>query len=166
MKSLYSAANKLRGTFDQCSPAVKNTFFRAYCMPMYACQLCTRRPVWSAYVLQIIMPIELCITYPEMLVFAHTRLAIVSGPLMPCWETTCIDFLYDAHLYPTFLFDRLKRLVLFTNLHFSSIIQRFCMVETECSSCSWVVSVFASHQYCFCVVKICGHCVHTKHKQK
>ena len=26
-------------------------------------------------------------------------------------------------------------------------------------------SVFASHQYCFCVVKICGHCVHTKHKK-
>ena len=44
----------------------------------------TRRLVWSAYVLHITMPIELCITYPEMLVFAHTRLAIVSGPLMPC----------------------------------------------------------------------------------
>ena len=37
--SLYRAANKLRGTFDQCSPAVINTLFRAYCMPMYACQL-------------------------------------------------------------------------------------------------------------------------------
>ena len=44
--------------------------------------------------------------------------------------------------------------------------QRSCMVETECSSCSWVVSVFASHHFCFCVVKICGHCVHTKHKKK
>jgi len=43
VKSLYCAANKLRGTFDQCSPAVKNTLFRAYCMPMYACQL------WSKY---------------------------------------------------------------------------------------------------------------------
>ena len=30
-------------TFDQCSTAVKNTLFRAYCMPMYACQL------WSKY---------------------------------------------------------------------------------------------------------------------
>jgi len=39
VKSLYSSANKLRGTFDQCSPAVKNTLFCAYCMPMYACQL-------------------------------------------------------------------------------------------------------------------------------
>ena len=88
-----------------------------------------------------------------------------AGPLMPCYETTCIDFLYDAHLHPTFLFDRFKCLMLFTNLHFSSIIQRSWMVETECISCLWVVSVFASHQYCFCVVKICGHCVHTKHKK-
>ena len=115
--------------------------------------------------LHITIPIELCIIYPEMLVFAHTTLAIVSGPLMPCWETTCIDFLCDAHLHPTFLFDRFKCLMLFTNLHFSSIIQRSCMVENECSSCSWVVSIFASHQYCFCVVTICGHCVHTKHKK-
>ena len=43
VKSLFCAANKLRGTFDQCTPAVKNTLFRAYCMPMYACQL------WSKY---------------------------------------------------------------------------------------------------------------------
>ena len=39
VKSLYSAANKLRGTFGQCTPAAKNTLFRAYCMPMYACHL-------------------------------------------------------------------------------------------------------------------------------
>ena len=43
VKSIYCAANKLGGTFDQCSPAVKNTLFRAYCMHMYACQL------WSEY---------------------------------------------------------------------------------------------------------------------
>jgi len=42
---------------------------------------------------------------------------------------------YDDHLHPTFLFDRFKCLMLFTNLDFSSIIQRSCMVETECSSC-------------------------------
>jgi len=29
------------------------------------------------------MPIELCITYPEMLVIAQTKLGFVSGPLMP-----------------------------------------------------------------------------------
>jgi len=39
VKSLYCAANKLRGTFDQCSPAVKTVLFRAYCMPMYIWQL-------------------------------------------------------------------------------------------------------------------------------
>jgi len=39
VKPLYCAANKPRGTFDQCSPAVKNTLIRAYCMPVYACQL-------------------------------------------------------------------------------------------------------------------------------
>jgi len=43
VKSLYCTANKLRGTFDQCSPAVKNTLFRAYYMPIYACHL------WSKY---------------------------------------------------------------------------------------------------------------------
>ena len=135
----------------------------AYQCMLANCEAKTPRPVWSACLLHMTM---VCITYPEMLVFAHTRLAIVSGPLMPCWETTCIEFLYDAHLHPTFLFDRFKCLMLFTNLHFSSIIQRSCIVETKCRSCPWVVSVFASHQYYFCVVKICGHCVHTKHKEK
>ena len=43
VKSVYCAANKLRGTFDHWSPAVKKNLFRAYCMPMYACQL------WSKY---------------------------------------------------------------------------------------------------------------------
>jgi len=43
VKSLYCTANKLRSIFDQCSPAVKNTLFRAYCMPMHACQF------WSKY---------------------------------------------------------------------------------------------------------------------
>jgi len=43
VKSLYCAANKLRRTFDQCSPAVRNTLFHACFTPMYACQL------WSKY---------------------------------------------------------------------------------------------------------------------
>jgi len=134
VKSLYCAANKLRSTFDQCSPTVKNTLLCAYCM-LANCGANPRRPVRSAYVLRITMPIELCTAYPEMLVFTHTRLAIVSGPLMPCCELICIDFLYDAHLHLTFLLDRFKCLMLFTNLHFFSIIQRSCMVETKCSSC-------------------------------
>jgi len=39
--------------------------------------------------------------------------------------------------------------MLFTDLHFTSIIQRSCMMETKCSCRWWIVSVFASHQYCF-----------------
>ena len=26
--------------------------------------------------------------------------------------------------------------------------------------------MFAPHQYCFCEVKICGHCVHVKRNKK
>ena len=148
-------------------PAVKNTLFCAYSMPMYACQL------WSKYTQTSMKRLRAAYNNAyrvmhyiprNVIVRPHLVKSIVSGPLMPCWETTCIDFLYDAHFQPTFLFDRFKCLMLFTNLHFSSIIQRSCMVESECS-CSWVVSIFASHQYCFCVVNICGHCVHTKHKK-
>ena len=39
IRSLYCAANKLRTTFHKCSTPVKNIFYRAYCTPMYACQL-------------------------------------------------------------------------------------------------------------------------------
>ena len=47
VKSLYCAANKLRGTFDQCSPAVKNTYFVPIaCQRMLAsCGADTRRPI-------------------------------------------------------------------------------------------------------------------------
>jgi len=34
--------------------------------------------------------------------------------------------------------------MLFTNFHFSSIIQSFCMMETNCNSCWCIVAVFAS----------------------
>jgi len=68
------------------------------------------------------MPTELCITYPEMQEFARTRLAIVSVPLMPCLETICMTSFADANLHQTFLSDQFKDLMLFTNLHFSSII--------------------------------------------
>jgi len=80
VKSPYCAANKLRGTFDQCSPAVKSLCFvpiSSQCMlANYGAN--TRRPVWSAYVLHITMPIELCITYPEMLVSGHIVLLLCS----------------------------------------------------------------------------------------
>jgi len=169
VKSLYCAENKLRGTLDQCSPAVKNTVFRAYCMPMYARQL------WSKYTKTSMKRLRAAynnayrimhyIAYPEMLVFAHTRLAILSRPLMPCWKTICIDFVYDARLHPTFLFDRFKYLMPFTNLHFPSIIQRSCMMENKCSSCWWIVLFRSSRltSIALCSKKICGQSVHTKH---
>jgi len=47
VKLLYCAVNKLRGTFVQCSPAVKTLYFMPYCLlhanVQYACQL------WSKY---------------------------------------------------------------------------------------------------------------------
>ena len=140
-------------------------FVSIACQCMLAnCGANTSRLVRSAYVLHITMPIELCITYPKMLVFAHTRLAIVSDLWCRVKKQLVSIFLSDVHLHLTFLFDHFKCLMLFTNLHFSSIIQHSCM-ETKCSRCPWIVSEFASHQYCFCVVKICGHFVHTKHKK-
>ena len=123
VKSLYCAANKLRGTFDLCSPVKKTLYFvpvKCQCM-LANCGANTHRLVWTAYVLRITVLTELWITYPEMLVIAHTRLHIVSGPLMPCWETICIDFLYNTHLHLTFSFDRFKCLMLFTNLNFPQI---------------------------------------------
>jgi len=63
VKSLYYATNKLRGTFDQCSPALKKLYFVPIaCQCMLAnCGANTRRLVWSAYVLHITMPIELAL---------------------------------------------------------------------------------------------------------
>jgi len=69
MKLLHCAANKLRGTFYQRSPPVKNTSFHACCMPMYACQLWSKYTQASMKHLHAVcsnMPSELCITYPEI----------------------------------------------------------------------------------------------------
>ena len=47
VKSLYCAANKLRGTFDQCSPAVKKHYFvpiACLCM-LTNCGANTRSPI-------------------------------------------------------------------------------------------------------------------------
>jgi len=130
------------------------------------CGANTRRLVWSDYVLHITMPIELCITYPEMWAFAHTRLAIVSGPLMPCWETTLYWFFIRCTSSSNFFI----RLLQMSNAFYKS---SFCLNYystllyggDRLQQLFVSFSVFASHQYCFCVVKICGHCVHTKHKK-
>ena len=116
----------------------KNTLFRAYCMPMYACQL------WSKYT-QTSMK-RLRAAYNDAYRIIHYIPRNVS--VRPHQVSHCVrtfDALLRNNLYrffirctslSNFLFDRFKCLLLFTNLHFSSIIQRSCMVETECSSCS------------------------------
>ena len=85
VKSLYCAANKLRGTFDQCSTAVKCTLFRAYCMPLYPCQL------WSKYTQTSMKHLRAAYNnayrimhYIPRNVSVRPHQAIVSRPLMPC----------------------------------------------------------------------------------
>jgi len=64
VKSLYYAANKLRGTFNQCTSAVKKLYFVPIaCQCMFAnCGGNTHRLVQSTYMLHI-MPTKSCITY-------------------------------------------------------------------------------------------------------
>jgi len=70
------------GTFDRCFPAAK-TLYSCKCM-LANCGANTRRVVWSACALHSIMPTELFITYPEMQVFAHTKLANLYRFLQRC----------------------------------------------------------------------------------
>jgi len=132
----------------------KKTLFRAYCMPMYACQLWSKHTQSSMKRLRAAYNNAYRIMHhiPRNVTVRPHRSTIVSGHLMLCWETTCMDFLYDAHFHSTFLFVRFKCVMRSTNLHFSLIIQSSCMMETNCSSCWCIVSVFACRQYCFCVV--------------
>jgi len=138
VKSLYCTANKLRSTFDQCSPAVKNTLFRAYCMPMYACQL------WSKYTQTSMKRLHAAYNNAYRIMhYIPRNVSVRPHQVSHCVRTFNVvlrnnlyRFLYDEHPHPTFLFDRFKCLMLFTDLHFSSIIQRSCLVETECSRCS------------------------------
>ena len=44
-----------------------------------------------------------------------------SGFLMSCWETLCINIVYNVHLHPTFSSNRFNCLMLCTNFHFSSL---------------------------------------------
>ena len=168
VKSLYCAANKLRGTFDQCSPAVKNTLFRAYCMPMYACQL------WSKYTQTSVKRLRAAYNNAYRIMhYIPRNVSVRPHQVSHCVRT--FDAVLRYNLYRFFMryasssnyFIRsLQMSDAFYKSSFFLIIQRSCMVETKCSSCPGIVSVFASHQYCFCVVKICVHCVHTKHKKK
>jgi len=127
VKSHYCAANKLRGTFKQCSPAVKNTLFRRY----YMWILClpganTHRLVWNTYVLCIIVPTELLYAlHAQKYKCSPIPAQLLCQDLLPCLKKIDIDILYAVHLHPTFLSDCFKCLLLFTNLHTSSIVQCF-----------------------------------------
>jgi len=104
VKSLYCAANKLKGTFDQCSPAVENTLFRAYCMTMYACQL------WSKYTQTSMKRLRAAYNNSYRIMHHIPRnVSVRPHQVSHCVRTfdallrkICIDFLYDAHLHPTF----------------------------------------------------------------
>jgi len=76
------------------------TLFRAYCMPMPVnCGANTHRLVLNAFALLTTSPIEFCITCQGTQVFAHMKLHILSGHLMPRLEIICMLFFNDAHLY-------------------------------------------------------------------
>jgi len=133
VKSLYCAANKVRGTFDQCSPAVENTLFRAYCMPMYAFQL------WSKYTQTNLKRLRAAYNNAcRNMHYIPRNVSVRPHQVSHCVRT--FDAVLRKNLYrffmrcassSNFLLDRFKCLMLFTNLHFSSIIQRACMVETK-----------------------------------
>jgi len=136
VQSLYCTANNLRGTFDQCSTAVKNTLFRAYCMPMYAGQLLSKYTETSMK--------RLCAAYKNAYQIMHyisRNFSVRPHQVSHCVRT--FDAVLRNNLYrffirctfsSNFLFDLFKCLMLFTNLHFSSIFQHSCM-ETKRSSC-------------------------------
>ena len=78
VEPLHCAVDKLRTTFAQCSTAGKN-LFRAYCMPVYACQ-------WSCGYIQSSNACALptsadnsacrtCVTSQDTYVFAHINLS-------------------------------------------------------------------------------------------
>jgi len=157
LKSLYYNKQTQRHFWSVLSCS-KNALFCAYSTPMYACQL------WSKYI-QTSMK-RLCAAYNNA--YWIMRYIPRNVSVRPHQANHCVMtfdallrnnlyqffIIYDAYLHPTFCSIASNVLMLFTNLHFSSIIQRSCMMETnKCSSCWWIVLVFVSHQHYFCVVK-------------
>jgi len=122
-----------------------NIFFTFVCVVQMKVNTSLNTIVWSAYTQHIIMPTELCITYPEVEVFVHTKLAIVSRLLIPYWQIIYIAFDNVVYLHLTFLSDLFNCLMLFTNLHFSSIISCSCTTVTNWYSCWCAIPVYASH---------------------
>ena len=125
----------------------------------------THRPVWSAYVLRITMPYRIMQYIPRN---------VSVRPHQVSHSVRTFDAVLRTNLHRFFIRCAsssncfIQSLQLSDAFYKSSYFLNFllsCMVENKCSSCPWIVSVFESHQYCFCVVKICVDCVHTKHKK-
>ena len=166
MKSLYCAENKLRGTSDQCSPAVKNTLFRAYCMPMYACQL------WSKYT-QTSMK-RLRAAYNNVCRIMHYIPRNVSVRLHQVSHcVTTFDAVLRNNLYRFFMRCAsssnffIRSLQMSDAFYKSSFFLNYSTLLCGGDQMQLSVNCFgvcvSSVGYCFCVVKICGHCVHIRH---
>ena len=147
----------------------KHSYFAPIaCLPVFACQL------WSKYT-QTSMK-RLRATYNNAYRITHyiprnvsVRPHQVSHYCQDLWypaDKQFVSISYTMQIFIQLFIRSLQMSMLFTNLHFSSIIQRSCMMEAKCSSSWWIVSVFASPQYYFCVVKKCVGCVYTRSIQK
>ena len=143
----------------------KNTLFRAYCMPMYACQL------WSKYTQTSMKRLRAAYNNAYRIMHYIPRNASVR----PHQVSHCVrtfDAMLRNNLYRFFMRCTsssnffIRSLQMPDAFYKSSFFLNYSTLlygdQIKCSSCPWSVSKFASHQYCFCVVKICGHCVHTK----
>ena len=141
-----------------------------HAMPMYACQL------WSKYTQTSMKRLRASYNNAYRMIHHIPRnVSVRRHQVKHCVKTfdavlrsNLYRFFMRCHLHPIFLFVRFKCLMLSTNLHFSSIIQSPCMMATNCSSCWCIVSVFASNQCCFCVVKrknVCAMYINQAYKK-
>ena len=131
----------------------KKHLFRAYCMPMYACHL------WSKYTQTSMKRLRAAYNNAYRIMHYVPRNVSVRPHQVNHCDTT-IDAVLRNNLYwffiwcsssSNFFIWSLQMSHAFYKSLFSSIIQHSCM-ENKCNSCLWIVSEFASHQYCFCAV--------------
>jgi len=143
-----------RGTFDQSSPAVKNTLFRAYCMPMYACQL------WSKYTQTSMKCLRAAYNNAYRIMHCIPRnVTVRPHQVSHCVRTFDALLRNNLHRFfircasSTFLFICFKCLMLLTNLQFFLNYSKLLYDGDKMLKLLAIVTVFASHQCCFCVVK-------------
>ena len=93
------------------------------CMPAYS-GADAHNLAENAFVLPTILSVVFLITQVTH-VFAHIKLHISTGHMMPWLEASCMLLFNDVHLHPNFLYVHFNCLMLFTNLCFALIIWRF-----------------------------------------